>query len=29
MDWMSVLYYSVNTFIVVAAVIGCYIIVKG
>ena len=29
MDWVSVLYYSVNTLIVVATIVGCYIIIKG
>lgn len=29
MDWISVLYYSVNTLIVVAAIVGCYIIIKA
>ena len=29
MDWVSVLYHSVNTLIVVATVVGCYIIIKA
>jgi len=29
MDWVSVLYYSVNTLIVVATIVGCYIIIKS
>lgn len=29
MDWMTILYYSLNTLIVVATVIGCYIIIKA
>lgn len=29
MDWMTILYYTVQSAIVIVTVIGCYIIIKA